>query len=278
MKYFVLPLAIFLSINLFAQNDCEGCYDYPILPRMPNFHITVDKEYEFDEERFYINGEQTYVEGRKTKIEYVHNNEDDPNQVFPSRTQIQRNYSNAIEKAGGNVLFERANGDHCYYNFKNEEGLEIWVKLRTFTSGKKYRLTIIESADMRQDIVINAELIKSKIDIYGKIAIYGIYFDVGKSDIKPKSKSSLVEIAKYLNNNPSVKLWVVGHTDSDGSFELNSDLSLQRSEAIRLELENNYNIATGRLFAEGVGPLAPVASNKTEAGKQKNRRVEFVLK
>jgi len=279
MKYLAISFLVILSsTNLFAQQDCDGCQDYSILPRMPNFHITVHKEYEFDSEKFYVDGEQTYIEGKKIKIEYTHNNQDDDNQVFPSRLQVLRNYSQAIVKAGGNVIFERSNAEHGNYLFEDDEGTEVWVKLKTLVSGKKYYLIVIEREAMNQDVVIDASLIKSQIDIYGKVAIYGIHFDVGKHNIKPESKSTLEQIAIYLRDNSNVKLWVVGHTDSDGSFELNSELSLNRSRAIKTELESNYGITSGRLFAEGVGPLAPIASNKTEAGKKKNRRVEFVLK
>jgi len=279
MKDLIVPfIFIFFALNMNAQKDCNDCNDYSFLPRMPNYHITVDKVFEFDSEKFYINKQATMIEGKKIKLEYTHNNRDDDNQIFPSRLQILRNYSNAIEKAGGKILLERKSADHGYYTFNDENGKEIWVKLRTAHSGKKYYLIIIERELMKQEIEIDANLIKNKIDLYGKIAIYGIHFDVGKSDIKTSSKITIKEISTYLKENPTVKLWVVGHTDSDGSFELNSKLSLDRSKAIKKELEENYNISEGRLFAEGVGPLAPVATNKTEEGKEKNRRVEFVLK
>jgi len=131
---------------------------------------------------------------------------------------------------------------------------------------------------MRQDIVINADLIKTEIDLKGKIAIYGILFDTGKAIIKAESKPALEQISTFLKNNPSINCWVVGHTDSDGSFQLNSELSLNRAKAIKQALEQQYQIAPARLFAEGVGPLAPIANNNTEAGKKLNRRVELVKK
>jgi len=279
MKNLTLLLTmVFYAFGLSAQDDCDSCKDYPLLPRMPEFHITVYKEVAFDSEKFYVGREPKTIAGKKYKIEYTHDYRDAEDRVFPSRLQILKNYSNAIEKAGGSTLFERHNAEHGYYSFINTEGQEIWVKLRTVLSGKRYYLIVIEREEMEQDITINAELIKTKIELYGKIAVYGIYFDVGESVVKSESQAALEQIALYLSENPEVKLWVVGHTDSDGSFELNSELSLARSEAIRIELETTYGVKEGRLFAEGVGPLAPVASNKTENGKAKNRRVEFVLK
>ncbi|MGB0525932.1 MAG: OmpA family protein, partial [Flammeovirgaceae bacterium] len=186
-----------------------------------------------------------------------------------------KNYANAIKKAGGKVLHENAAQGH--YNFNASNGKQIWVKVLPSYSGKDYRLEIIEEEAMRQDIVISADLIKSKIDSDGKATLQGIFFDTGKATLRDESEPALQEIAKYLKENPSVQCWVVGHTDSDGSLYINSKLSLDRAMAVKNELENKFNIKQGRLSAKGVGPLAPVASNKTEEGKQQNRRVELVL-
>lgn len=131
---------------------------------------------------------------------------------------------------------------------------------------------------MRQDITIDAELIKNKIDIDGKIAIYGIYFDVSKSEIKAESEATFVQISDYLKENTEINCWIVGHTDSDGPFEVNSKLSLDRAKAVKQRLEKKCSVASKRLFAEGVGPLAPVATNTSDDGKTLNRRVELVKK
>jgi OOP family OmpA-OmpF porin len=193
--------------------------------------------------------------------------------------QILRNYSNAIKKAGGEILFEHRNADYGYYFLKTAQNKEVWVEVTTAPdNGRRYTLTIIEREPMKQDIVIKADLIKEKIQIEGKIAFYGIYFDVGKSVIKPESSESLEQIALFLNANPDINCWVVGHTDSDGSFEINSKLSLDRALAVVSYLQSAYSISPDRLFAQGVGPLAPVSTNDTEEGKALNRRVELVKK
>ena len=70
---------------------------------------------------------------------------------------------------------------------------------------------------------------KERIDLEGKIAFYGIFFDTGKFDIKPESKESLEPIAQFLSDNPEISCLVVGQTDSSGSFEINSELSLNRA-------------------------------------------------
>ena len=73
-----------------------------------------------------------------------------------------------------------------------------------------------------------------------------------------------------------MKLWVVGHTDSTGEYEMNMDLSRRRAAAVIAALTGGHGIAADRLQPAGVGPLAPVASNDTEEGRAKNRRVELV--
>jgi len=276
---YLISIFSFITIqSIHAQSDCTACKDYPLLPRMPNFYIQNYQEYEFGSEDFYFDKARHTIEGKRYRIDYRHNNYKDKDFAFPSRLQILRNYFNAIKDAGGRVLFERANSSNGYYNFVTASGKEIWVKITPAYYGKSYKIFIIEREKMRQDLSITADLIKNKIDIYGKVTLQGIYFDVAKSTIRKESETALIEISKFLNENPSIKCWVVGHTDSDGSFELNSKLSLERAKAIKTALETNYKVVDNRLFAEGVGPLAPIANNKTEEGKQQNRRVELVLK
>lgn len=274
-------LLFFELFFLQAQNnDISGSKDYDLLDRMPNYNIRKYWDYEFDSHVFYTSDESKLsIEGRKIIIRFEHQNSNDRSIEKPSYLQILRNYSNAIKIAGGEILYEHKNSDYGQYFFKTPEGIEVWAEVSTAPNlGRRYTLTIIERESMKQDIVVNANLIKEKIQLEGKIAIYGIYFDVGKSQIKPESKESLEQIALFLKDNPQINCWVVGHTDSDGSFETNSKLSLDRANEVTSHLQLNYSISPERLFAEGVGPLAPIASNDSEEGKQLNRRVELVKK
>lgn len=277
IHYFLFLIVATISIA-HAQTDIKNSKDYSLLDRLPEYSITKYIESEFDSHKIYDGKKTHVVEGKKFRIDYRHAKWETSDYQFPTRLQILRNYSNAIKNTGGRILFERYNSEHGYYSFKITEGKEIWIQVKTAYGGKSYTLIIVEQETMRQDIVIDAELIKNEIELKGKIAIYGIYFDTGKSTIKKESQSALVQIAAYLKNNPAINCWVVGHTDSDGSFELNSTLSLDRAKAIKNILQKNYNILEDRLFAEGVGPVAPVATNTTDEGKKLNRRVELVKK
>lgn len=136
---------------------------------------------------------------------------------------------------------------------------------------------VIESEAMETGMVtIDAEAMAKGIDAEGHIAIYGIYFDTGSAEIKSESTTALEEISKLLNNRPSLKLLVVGHTDNEGEYEYNMGLSGRRANAVNRNLVDQYGIAANRLRSAGVGYLAPVSSNDTEQGRRKNRRVELV--
>ncbi len=117
---------------------------------------------------------------------------------------------------------------------------------------------------------------RSKLLTEGKIVSYGIYFDSGKDVVKPESYGSVKEIAAVLQENPDVKIKVVGHTDSDGDDALNLDLSKRRAAAVKRFLEKEFGIATDRVQTDGMGEQQPVASNDKPENKAKNRRVEFI--
>ena len=138
-------------------------------------------------------------------------------------------------------------------------------------------LEVIESEAMDTGMVtVNAEAMAEGIDAKGHIAIYGIYFETNSAEIQPESAPTLEEITKLLQNRGDINLLVVGHTDSQGDYEHNMDLSSRRAETVTRSLVSQYGIAEGRLRAAGAGYLAPVASNDTPAGRAKNRRVELV--
>lgn len=146
-------------------------------------------------------------------------------------------------------------------------------------NNKIYLLDIIEVTTMESDLItINADEMLKGIKAEGKIALYGIYFDTDKADVKPESNQTLKEIANLLNKNAALNLYVVGHTDMVGGFDHNMDLSKRRAVSVVKELTTKYGIKANRLNAEGVGPLVPVSTNETEDGRKLNRRVELVAK
>ena len=128
----------------------------------------------------------------------------------------------------------------------------------------------------RKMVVVKAEEMAKGLDATGRIALYGIYFDTDKTDIKPESGETLQQIAALMKGDPKLEVIIVGHTDNQGKFDYNLDLSTRRANAVAQALASQYGVAKARVRASGVGMLAPVASNESEDGRAKNRRVELV--
>jgi OOP family OmpA-OmpF porin len=125
-------------------------------------------------------------------------------------------------------------------------------------------------------VVVSAAEINKGLVTEGKIALYGILFDFNKATIKPESRPTLDEIGKFLRSNPGQNVYVIGHTDNVGGFDSNMQLSSSRAAAVAADLSRTYGIPATRMVASGVGLQAPVATNATEEGRAKNRRVELL--
>lgn len=126
-------------------------------------------------------------------------------------------------------------------------------------------------------VTVNAKAIQDGLERDGKVAFYGVLFDTNKAVIKDESAPQLAEMAAALKAAAGVKAYVVGHTDNQGDLAANMVLSQKRAQAVVDALAGKYGIAAGRLIARGVANLAPVAANREEQGRARNRRVELVL-
>ena len=190
----------------------------------------------------------------------------------PSELQILRNFENAVKKLGGTLVYAEKSKETLKLT---NAGKEFWVEVWAEFTGK-YGLTIVEKKAMSQDIVANADALLNDLTTTGHSAVYGIYFDTGKTDLKPESQQAIGEIAKLLKKDMALKVYVVGHTDNVGSLDANMKLSQGRADAVLQSLIGTHGIAAARLKSFGNGPYSPVASNDTEEGKARNRRVELV--
>jgi len=254
---------------VFAQEEGKGCKDHPMFTRMANFYILYCEEKKFAEADFRDEkGKEIKVEGRYYKIDYHIKEGVTP----PSGLQVLRNFENAIKKIGGTKVYQKS--DDIWLKL-NKGGKTFYVYVRS-PFGDQYYLTIVEKEAMAQEVVADAKSLMSDIQAKGSASVYGIYFDFNKADIKLESEPAIKEIAKLLRENKGLKLYVVGHTDNVGPIDYNMKLSKARADAVMKELIMRYKIPSERLKAYGVGSLAPVASNKTEDGRAKNRRVELV--
>lgn len=139
------------------------------------------------------------------------------------------------------------------------------------------QLDVIQTKQMEEKmVVVPASEMEKEIEKNGRIALYGILFDFNKADVKPESEPVIAEIAKLLQEKPALSILVVGHTDNVGKFDFNRDLSERRAASVIAELSNKHGINASRLMSFGASFSAPLATNATEDGRAKNRRVEIV--
>lgn len=110
----------------------------------------------------------------------------------------------------------------------------------------------------------------------GRVAVRDIHFDTNSADIRPESREILEQIGSMLREHSDLQLMIEGHTDDQGEFDHNMQLSGERAAAVKAWLAENMGIEDSRLRTMGLGPTQPVADNDTEEGRQQNRRVELV--
>ena len=264
-------ILLFTAVG-FAQDDevdVEGSKDHPLVSRLPSYYISEYESYDFNSYTSpYFEGENVW-EGQMTKIGYTLKEASDKQY---SAIQVARNYENAVKKLGGRFLFQE---EGRFAARVDKAGVATYVEVTTYNEGRQYQLLFVEQKEMQDEVVIDAATMGKSISQDGKIAIYGIYFDTGKAMLKSESEPTLAQIVAMLQQNPTLKLFVVGHTDSDGPAAANMTLSANRAAAVVAALAGK-GIAATRISSAGVGPYCPVASNRSEEGKARNRRVELV--
>lgn len=271
LVFCIVPLHQALAVS--DPNDSQGCKDPAMFSRIPGFFIYNCQELDFNSSDFPVNPHKNQrVEGRYYNINYYAKE----GIRIPSGLQVTRNYLNAVKSIGGIKVYEFEDGGTQYATMMVvKDNIEVWAMVYGANNGM-YTVMIIEKQMMNQVVVANAERLAGNINETGKASVYGIYFDTGKSEIKPESEPALSEIAKLLRANSTLKLYVVGHTDNVGVFDNNIKLSQSRAAAVVNALVNKKGIAVSRLIPFGAGSTAPVTSNLNEEGRAKNRRVELV--
>jgi OmpA-OmpF porin, OOP family len=280
MKKMILPFLcyVFCANFGFAQNeDAEGCKDHPMFNRMPNYHITGCDLKDFDAHKFTVENsteegaKKETVEGRYYYYTY-HLDEGSPE---ISDLQVFRNFENALKKVNATFVGKvvEPGNSYSFICAKVSKGNnETWIRIEA--GSPEYFITIIEREVMGQ--VIQANDMLAALNTDGYIAL-DILFDTGKSTIKPESRAVVEEIYTLLKINTALKISIEGHTDNIGNAPENKKLSEARSEAV-MDVLIARGISKERLSSVGWGQEKPVADNRTEEGRAKNRRVEIVKK
>jgi len=270
----------FIVLGVISGTDAQSqLKDTPYFTGMPSYKIGDASDQEFAGYRFYNGKDCTTVEGKKHHRAYTLKE----NAKQASELQISRNYANAVKNMGGTIVFEgECSGADCAENCGYrmmvgkviKGGNELWVEIVPFNGGGDYYLTVVVKEAMKQDVTASTMLDALNRD--GHIALY-INFDTGKSTIKPESKPIIEQIVQMMKANPGLKISVEGHTDNVGNPQSNKTLSDDRAKSVVSAIVAQ-GIDAKRLSAAGHGQDKPIADNKTEEGRAKNRRVELVKK
>lgn len=294
----IAMMLIATSGVLKAQDDADGCEDYPLFSRMPNYYLGNCEEVEFGSMKFPIGTpdlsndniiKSEAIEGKIMAFNYYLKDDKKPS----SGLQIMRNFQNAAKQNGGVILgeyqgwctgmYEGGGGDinDGTIPFGNgctnwgstlkftKNDIEVWVYVQLSDQG--YDMVIAEKEAMKQDIQANEMF--DKINSGDALTLY-INFESGKSIIKSDSENIIDELYTMLSSNPALKIIIEGHTDNVGNAASNKTLSEQRAASVKTSLVNK-GISADQIKTIGYGQDKPVADNSTEDGKAKNRRVEI---
>ena len=189
-----------------------------------------------------------------------------------SPLELGRNTETALKNAGFNILYTDVYAGGARFYMTAQKGGQ-WVKL--YVVSDAYELTAVKQKQMEQVMTANADGWAQQINQSGRVSVYGINFDTGKSTIRPDSEPALNELVKLLQANTSWAMLVAGHTDNVGTQATNLTLSRERAQSV-ISWLSAHGVAGARLVPAGFGDTRPIAENKDEEGRQKNRRVDLV--
>ncbi|MDD2924933.1 OmpA family protein [Rhodoferax sp.] len=275
----VAALMVLLSPAHAASDpaDAESTTEHPEVSRFPGFYIDNSKHNDFNEFSFSSKNRDRDGQpvgelkaGQYWFIDYIL--KDGARQ--PSAVELIRNYENAFRKLGGSMVY-RDPPESAVYRMPLGRGGERWVQINIDAEGARYQLNIVDVAAMAQKVEFSASEMADALKKQGHVALTGILFDTGKASIKPQSEALLKEVLTVLTNDKALNLAIEGHTDNVGNAKANAELSRRRAEAVVAYLVA-HGIQAQRLKASGKGDSVPVADNRTEDGRARNRRVELV--
>jgi OmpA-OmpF porin, OOP family len=258
-----------------ADSDARGCKDHPLFTRMNGFSIFECKK---TYDRLIIKADNNpksarnlQPEGDLTSLKYSFKKSADMPSA-PSELQIIRNYQNAARQKGGEVIVDRPGYTALKFNRGNGT---VYAVVRTGSpAGYRLYLDVLEEKAMTQEVTAN--LMWDTLQKDGFIALQ-INFDTNKAVIKPDSMPLIKQIVDLMKSQPALRISIEGHTDNQGNTAANKTLSLNRAKAVAAKVAAE-GIKANRMATVGWGQEKPVADNRTEDGRAKNRRVELVKK
>ena len=259
-----------------APADAKGCQDPPMFPdRIPGYAISRCDAANASHTFTWPGGSRNVL-GRKTEV--IYRAADAAQRAEPK--YVAANYANALRRLpGAKLLLDPARstlGDRVVASVP-VEGREVWVWVGSDSAvvggrWETYKVVVVASDEAVQ--VVTAKALLDAIDKDGFATLY-INFETGRWDLPAAAKPTIDEIAALMRREGALKLSVEGHTDNVGQPAANRTLSENRARAVREAIEA-AGIPAARLRSAGYGAERPIADNRTEEGRGRNRRVELV--
>jgi len=277
MRVLLLSLIIACMLMLGSVVALAQAQDHPVIKPIPGSTLLEDyyvhKAYDSLELNVIVDEELTkkVVKGEYWELQYEFQDESGNRDDTKSGLEAAENYKNAALEKGGKILYDA--GDVINFTMPTAVGDTYWVYLEAGDGW--YSLYIVKEEGLKQKLHFGADEIKAELDKTGHIAIYGITFEFDKADLQAGAETQLIEIVKLMKNNPGLKIEVQGHTDNVGDEAYNKTLSEKRAQTVKGFLQL-YGISSEHITTAGYGESQPVATNDTEEGRGKNRRVEIV--
>jgi outer membrane protein OmpA-like peptidoglycan-associated protein len=299
-------LIVGLAVQGFAQ-DAAGKADHPLVSRYRGSRLRSQSKSDYDQYLLPLGRaevghkfkKQIALEGAITRTLYTVGG-------GASIFAVERTYEEQLKRAGFQILYTCGGWD-CHEQNRNEylesvlhisgDGIGRFYDQHFVSAelkrpeGSAYVGLYVAGIEGSQDIFYQVDVIEPKpldttavtvdslastIAASGRVAVYDIFFDTNQAVVKANSAPALAEIGKLMKVKPTLKILVVGHTDAVGPFAANMDLSQKRAAAVVEALVKQFGVDPNRLTPVGVGFAAPVATNSTEDGRARNRRVELV--
>ena len=309
----LLSLSIVLASDFVQAQDIKDSKDHPVISRYKGAEIKAFAVIDYDEYNLGIGPEKSGVvktkllEGKITTIIYSADNK-------LSTLQIYRNYRSGLNLQGFKEIFSCTNKNcgHFFprellkgtnseitylpmdiYNL-NEKADFRYISGTLVKKGKPVYISLLISKNkyskavfIGQEIIELTEMLKNQVTIdltsleqhiqdAGKATLHGISFEYNSATLTKESSKVVNVLAQYLNKHPQNKYFVVGHTDNQGSYSYNLNLSKNRADTIKKVLVKD-GITDTRLSSVGIAQVSPITSNSSDQGRQQNRRVELVL-
>ncbi|TVQ37625.1 MAG: OmpA family protein [Spirochaetaceae bacterium] len=316
MKHAILKLACVAACLLIpvvlVSAEADRVEDHPLISRYAGAEFQESAVTEYD--RYVVAlaplarnqlTETLTIEGKITQLQYTVSGR--------STLEVLRNYQQGLRNAGFDVLFEhhgenwnstmywvqRVYDPHGHYwkssrrstfvgnsfhylaaQLEDPSG-DIYVTLYATPTRDAtiIQVGVIETVPMDTGMItVDVDYLRSEIERTGTVTLHGLQFFADSAQMTPASVDILEEVAAFLAAHPSMNFYVVGHTTTLGPHQNLMRLSEARAQACVQALVRDHGIAQARLFAAGVGGLAPVASNATAEDRARNRRVELVVR